>query len=83
MAGRMPPTACLAGSRRCAPKSEVRSLLQDLGWKDEGIIDPGGIRTARGPENYIVLFFEIIGVPKSPILQHPHYLLKRNTPWLR
>ena len=37
-----------------------------LGWKDEGIIDLGGIRTARGPENYIVLFFETIGVLKSP-----------------
>jgi hypothetical protein len=24
----------------------------DLGWKDEGIMDLGGIRTARGPENY-------------------------------
>jgi hypothetical protein len=34
--------------------------------KDEGIIDLGGVRTARGPENYIVLFFETIGVPKSP-----------------
>jgi hypothetical protein len=49
-----------------AAKSEVRSLLHDLGWKDEGIIDLGGVRTARGPENYIALFFETIGVPKGP-----------------
>ena len=37
-----------------------------LGWKDEGILDLGAIRTASGPENYIVLFFETIGVLKSP-----------------
>jgi len=49
-----------------AGKSEVRSLIPDLGWKDEGIIDVGGVRTARGPDNYIVPFFETIGVPKSP-----------------
>jgi hypothetical protein len=44
----------------------VKGLLQDPGWKDEGIIDLGGIKTARGPENYIVLFFETIGVLKTP-----------------
>lgn len=49
-----------------AAKTEVRGLLHDLGWKDEGIVDLGGVQTARGPENYIVLFFEIIGVLKSP-----------------
>jgi 8-hydroxy-5-deazaflavin:NADPH oxidoreductase len=49
-----------------AAKAEVKGLLHDLGWKDEGIIDLGGIKTARGPESYIMLFFETIGVLKSP-----------------
>jgi 8-hydroxy-5-deazaflavin:NADPH oxidoreductase len=49
-----------------AAKAQVRDLLHDLGWKDGGIIDLGGIQTARGPENYIVLFFETIGVLKTP-----------------
>jgi 8-hydroxy-5-deazaflavin:NADPH oxidoreductase len=49
-----------------AAKAQVRDLLHDLGWKDDGIIDLGGIQTARGPENYIVLFFATIGVLKTP-----------------
>ena len=48
-----------------AAKTEVKGLLHDLGWKDEGIMDLGGIRTARGPENYGVLFFEIVAALKS------------------
>ena len=60
-----PATAFVSGDDETA-KSEVKGLLHDLGWKDEGIIDLGGIRTARGPENYIVLFFATIGVLKSP-----------------
>jgi 8-hydroxy-5-deazaflavin:NADPH oxidoreductase len=47
-------------------KAQVKDLLHDLGWKDDGIIDLGGIQTARGPENYIVLFFATIGVLKTP-----------------
>jgi 8-hydroxy-5-deazaflavin:NADPH oxidoreductase len=61
-----PATAFVSGDDEMA-KSEVKGLLHDLGWKDEGIIDLGGIRTARGPENYIVLFFDTIGVLKSPL----------------
>jgi len=60
-----PATVFVSGDDQTA-KSEVRGLLHDLGWKDEGIIDLGGIRTARGPENYILLFFETISVLKSP-----------------
>lgn len=60
-----PATVFVSGDDEAA-KSEVRGLLHDLGWKDEGIIDLGGIRTARGPESYAVLFFATIGVLKSP-----------------
>jgi hypothetical protein len=31
-------------------------------------MDLGGIRTARGPEHYAVLFFEIAGVVKSRLV---------------
>jgi 8-hydroxy-5-deazaflavin:NADPH oxidoreductase len=61
-----PATVFLSGDDDGA-KAVVRGLLHDLGWKDEGIIDLGGVETARGPENYIVLFFETIGVLKSPL----------------
>jgi 8-hydroxy-5-deazaflavin:NADPH oxidoreductase len=60
-----PATVFVSGDDQAA-KAEVKGLLQDLGWKDEGIIDLGGIQTARGPEHYIVLFFGIIGALKSP-----------------
>ena len=59
-----PATVFVSGDDEAA-KSQVRGLLHDLGWKDEGIIDLGGIRTARGPESYAVLFFDTIGVLKS------------------
>jgi 8-hydroxy-5-deazaflavin:NADPH oxidoreductase len=60
-----PATVFLSGDDQAA-KTEVTGLLHDLGWTDEAIIDLGGITTARGPENYIVLFFATIAVLKTP-----------------
>jgi 8-hydroxy-5-deazaflavin:NADPH oxidoreductase len=62
-----PATVFVSGDDEAA-KTEVKGLLHDLGWKDEGIIDLGGIRTARGPENYAVLFFEIVAVLKTRVV---------------
>ena len=59
-----PATVFVSGDDEAA-KAQVRGLLHDLGWKDEGIIDLGGIQTSRGPESYAVLFFETVGVLKS------------------
>ena len=60
-----PATVFLSGDDDAA-KAQVKNLLDDLGWKDDGIIDLGGIQTARGPESYVVLFFATIGVLKTP-----------------
>jgi 8-hydroxy-5-deazaflavin:NADPH oxidoreductase len=60
-----PATAFVSGENESA-KTVVKGLLHDLGWKDDAVMDLGGIKTARGPENYIVLFFATIGVLKSP-----------------
>jgi 8-hydroxy-5-deazaflavin:NADPH oxidoreductase len=60
-----PATVFVSGDDADA-KAQVVGLLHDLGWTDDGILDLGGVRTARGPENYIILFFETIGVLKSP-----------------
>jgi predicted dinucleotide-binding enzyme len=60
-----PATVFVSGEYEDA-KTEVRGLLRDLGWTDEAIIDLGGIATARGPENYIILLFAAIGVLKTP-----------------
>ncbi|WP_324610461.1 MULTISPECIES: hypothetical protein [unclassified Streptomyces] len=37
----------------------VRGLLHDLGRPDGSPLDPGGIRTARGQENFAPLFMGI------------------------
>jgi 8-hydroxy-5-deazaflavin:NADPH oxidoreductase len=60
-----PATVFVSGDDQGA-KAEAVGLLHDLGWTDDGIIDLGGVQTARGPENYIILFFETIGVLKTP-----------------
>ncbi len=60
-----PATVFVSGDDHGA-KAEVVGLLHDLGWADDGIIDLGGVQTARGPENYIILFFATIGVLKTP-----------------
>jgi 8-hydroxy-5-deazaflavin:NADPH oxidoreductase len=60
-----PATVFVSGDDQGA-KTEVVGLLRDLGWSDDRIIDLGGVATARGPENYIILFFATIGVLKTP-----------------
>jgi predicted dinucleotide-binding enzyme len=60
-----PATVFVSGDHEPA-KTEVKALLHDLGWTDDQIIDLGGVQTARGPENYIILFFSTIGVLKTP-----------------
>jgi 8-hydroxy-5-deazaflavin:NADPH oxidoreductase len=62
-----PATVFVSGDDEAA-KAEVKGLLHDLGWKDEEIMDLGGIRTARGPEHYAMLFFEIVAVLKSRLV---------------
>jgi len=42
-------------------KSTVKSLLGELGWPDEQIIDLGGIRAARGTEMYLPLWLSLWG----------------------
>jgi 8-hydroxy-5-deazaflavin:NADPH oxidoreductase len=61
-----PSSVFLSGDDDAA-KDVVRGLLHDLGWTDEGIIDLGGIDTARGPEAHILLFAGLVGALKSPL----------------
>ncbi len=53
------PTAFLSGNDVTA-KTIVRSLLAEMGWKDDWILDLGGIETARGPEAVMLLVPDII-----------------------
>ncbi|MDT0323553.1 NADPH-dependent F420 reductase, partial [Streptomyces millisiae] len=38
-------------------KETVKGLLREFGWPEDVIIDLGGIRTARGTEMYMPLYF--------------------------
>lgn len=53
-----PATVFLSGNDQAA-KSDVAGLLRDLGWSDDGIVDLGGIESARGAEHYFVLFGQL------------------------
>ncbi|HEY4269233.1 MAG TPA: NAD(P)-binding domain-containing protein [Galbitalea sp.] len=47
-------------------KATVKSLLTEMGWREESILDLGGIETARGTEHAVFLFFAAFGAVKSP-----------------
>ncbi|MFI0986136.1 NADPH-dependent F420 reductase [Streptomyces exfoliatus] len=53
-----PGTVFLSGDDTAAKKT-VRGLLADLGWSDDALLDLGGIATARGQENFALLFMGI------------------------
>ncbi|MFF3837887.1 NADPH-dependent F420 reductase [Streptomyces sp. NPDC001930] len=50
-----PATVFLSGEDTGA-KEVVRGLVGDLGWSDDALLDLGGIATARGQENFALLF---------------------------
>ncbi len=48
-------------------KAEVRGLLTEFGWSEHGIIDLGGIRSARGMEMYVALWVGMAGALGTPM----------------
>lgn len=49
-----------------AAKGTVRELHRALGWRDEAIIDLGGIEMALAQERYLALFVALIGAIGTP-----------------
>jgi 8-hydroxy-5-deazaflavin:NADPH oxidoreductase len=47
-------------------KAEVVSLLEEIGWSRERILDLGDITAARGTEAYVALWLRLWGVVGSP-----------------
>lgn len=41
-------------------KSEVRKLLSDIGWREQQILDLGGLETATGPEMLMQLWLDVM-----------------------
>ena len=50
----------VAGDDQTA-KATVKGLLGEFGWRDEQIVDLGGIRAARGTEMYLPLWLTLCG----------------------
>ncbi len=46
-------------------KQKVKSLLNELGWKDENILDLGDISSARGTEGILPVWVIIMGAKQS------------------
>jgi predicted dinucleotide-binding enzyme len=47
-------------------KETVKGVLREFGWKDENIVDLGGIRSARGTEMYLPLWLSLMAVYGTP-----------------
>ena len=50
-----------------AAKSEVATLLKELGWASESIIDLGDLSAARGTELYLALWIRLMQTQGSPL----------------
>jgi 8-hydroxy-5-deazaflavin:NADPH oxidoreductase len=46
-------------------KQKVRSLLTEMGWKDENILDLGDITSSRGVESYLPTWIRIMNSKQS------------------
>lgn len=64
----LPGTHCvfLSGADAAA-KQQVRELLGEFGWQPEGIVDLGGIETARAAELYMPLWLSLMAAGSSPM----------------
>jgi predicted dinucleotide-binding enzyme len=54
-------------------KATVRDLLGEFGWAADTILDLGGVRLARGPEMYLLLWLSLwgsVGTPDFNIAVH-------------
>ena len=60
------PTTVFVSGDDADAKATVSSLLADLGWPASGVIDLGGIETARAPEHYFYLFFATLQAVRTP-----------------
>jgi 8-hydroxy-5-deazaflavin:NADPH oxidoreductase len=62
----LPPSSVFVSGDDTDAKVTVTSLLKDLGWTDGSIVDLGGIRSARGPEHYFVMFVALMQSLRTP-----------------
>ncbi|HMG63850.1 MAG TPA: NAD(P)-binding domain-containing protein [Streptosporangiaceae bacterium] len=62
----LPPSSVFVSGDDAGAKATVTSLLADLGWPGESVVDLGPITSARGPEHYFLMFAAIMQSLRSP-----------------
>jgi predicted dinucleotide-binding enzyme len=62
----LPPSSVFVSGDDEGAKATVVSLLTDLGWPSESIIDLGGIASARGTEHYFLMFAALMQSLRTP-----------------
>jgi 8-hydroxy-5-deazaflavin:NADPH oxidoreductase len=73
----LPPSSVFVSGDDAGAKATVVTLLRDFGWLEQSVIDLGGVRSARGPEHYLLLFaalWQALGTPafKVRLVQGEH-----------
>jgi predicted dinucleotide-binding enzyme len=63
---KLPPSSVFVSGDDEGAKATAVSLLTDLGWPDESIIDLGGIASARGTEHYFLMFAALMQSLRKP-----------------
>jgi 8-hydroxy-5-deazaflavin:NADPH oxidoreductase len=64
--GKLPPSSVFVSGDDAAAKATTISLLADLGWPEESVVDLGGIRSARGPEHYVLMWAALMQSLRTP-----------------
>ena len=61
------PSSVFVSGEDDGAKEIATSILGDLGWPTDSVIDLGGIRSARGVEHYFLLFRALMHAERSPM----------------
>ena len=62
----LPPSSVFVSGDDAGAKATVKSLLAGFGWKDDSIVDLGGIASARGTEHYFLMFAALMQSLRTP-----------------
>lgn len=61
------PSSVFVSGEDAGAKEIATSILGDLGWPKNSVVDLGGIRSARGVEHYFLFFRALMQANRSPM----------------
>jgi predicted dinucleotide-binding enzyme len=61
------PSSVFVSGEDAGAKAIATSILTDLGWPADSVVDLGDIRSARGVEHYFLLFAALMQAKRSPM----------------